>query len=290
MIRSMTGFSRAESGAPWGALSWELRSVNHRYLEIALRLPEELRPLEARFRQQIAARLKRGKVDGTLRISWEAEGRGELAVDLDLAERVADAAATIRARVGELALPGTIDLLRWPGVVREQERDLEPVAELAAGTLDRALGELDAARSREGERLAVALAERCDAIDTLVAQVHGALPAIRAALRARLLERLGGLDLETDPQRLEQELVIQLGKMDVDEELDRLGSHIAEVRRILATQDDEAQGRRLDFLMQEFNREANTLGSKSVDSETTRIAVELKVLIEQMREQVQNIE
>lgn len=290
MIRSMTGFSRSEGGAPWGSVSWELRSVNHRYLETALRLPEELRPLEARFRQQIAARLKRGKVDGTLRISWEIEARGELAVDLDLAERVSEAAARIRARVGELALPGTIDLLRWPGVVREQERDLEPVAELAAGALDHALGELDAARTREGERLAAALSERCDAIDTLVAQVRGGLPAIRAALRARLLERLGGLDLETDPQRLEQELAIQLGKMDVDEELDRLGSHIAEVRRILATQDDEAQGRRLDFLMQEFNREANTLGSKSVDSETTRVAVELKVLIEQMREQVQNIE
>ena len=290
MTRSMTGFSRTESSAPWGSVSWELRSVNHRYLETALRLPEELRPLEARFRQQVAGRLKRGKVDGMLRVTWEAAGQRELAVDLELAERVAEAAARIRGRVGELALPGTIDLLRWPGVVRERERDLEPVAELAAGTLEMALEELDAARSREGERLAVTLGERCDAIEALVAQVQGALPAVRAALKTRLLERLGGLDIETDPHRLEQELAIQLGKMDVDEELDRLGSHIAEVRRILAAQDEEAQGRRLDFLMQEFNREANTLGSKSVDNETTRIAVELKVLIEQMREQVQNIE
>lgn len=290
MTRSMTGFSRTESSAPWGSVSWELRSVNHRYLETALRLPEDLRPLEARFRQQIAARLKRGKLDATLRVSWEAAGQRELAVDLELAERVAEAAATIRARVGELALPGTIDLLRWPGVVREQDRDLEPVAELAAGTLERALEELDAARAREGERLAVTLVERCDAVEALVAQARGKLPAIRAALRARLLERLDGLDLATDPQRLEQELVIQLGKMDVDEELDRLDSHLAEVRRILAAEDEEAQGRRLDFLMQEFNREANTLGSKSVDSETTRIAVELKVFIEQMREQVQNVE
>jgi uncharacterized protein (TIGR00255 family) len=290
MTRSMTGFSRTESSAPWGAVSWELRSVNHRYLEIALRLPEELRPLEARFRQQVGARLRRGKVDCTLRINWEAAGERELAVDLELAERVAEAASRIRARVGELALPGTMDLLRWPGVVREQERDLEPVAELAAGTLDRALEALDEARGREGERLAAALAERCEAIETLLVRVRSALPAIREALRKRLLERLGGLDLETDPQRLEQELAIQLGRIDVDEELDRLDSHIAEVRRILAADDDEAQGRRLDFLMQEFNREANTLGSKSVDSETTRIAVELKVLIEQMREQVQNIE
>jgi uncharacterized protein (TIGR00255 family) len=290
MIRSMTGFARTECDAPWGSVAWELRSVNHRYLEISQRLPEDLRALEARFRQQVAARLKRGKVDCTLRVSWEAAGDRELALDMGLAERVAEAAARIRARVGELAMPATIDLLRWPGVVREQERDLEPVAELASTVLAQALDELDAARRREGERLAIALAERCDAVAGLMVEVREALPAIRASLRARLLDRLAGLDLETDPQRLEQELAIQLGKMDVDEEIDRLGSHVAEVRRILSTGDDEANGRRLDFLMQEFNREANTLGSKSMDTETTRIAVELKVLIEQMREQVQNIE
>jgi uncharacterized protein (TIGR00255 family) len=290
MIRSMTGFARTECDAPWGSVAWELRSVNHRYLEISQRLPEDLRALETRFRQQVAARLKRGKVDCTLRVSWEAAGDRELALDMGLAERVAEAAARIRARVGELAMPATIDLLRWPGVVREQERDLEPVAELASTVLAQALDELDAARRREGKRLAVALAERCDAVAGLMVEVREALPAIRASLRARLLDRLAGLDLETDPQRLEQELAIQLGKMDVDEEIDRLGSHVAEVRRILSTGDDEANGRRLDFLMQEFNREANTLGSKSMDTETTRIAVELKVLIEQMREQVQNIE
>jgi uncharacterized protein (TIGR00255 family) len=290
MIRSMTGFSRIERSAPWGSTAWELRSVNHRYLEAGLRLPEDLRALEMRFRQQLNARLKRGKIDATLRISWESSGDRELALDLDLAQRITEAAERIRARVGELAPPRAIDLLRWPGVVREQERDLEPVAELAAAALESALDELEAARTRGGERLAAMLAERCDAISALVAQARDLLPGIRAALRNRLLERLAGLDLEADPQRLEQELAIQLGKMDVDEELDRLGSHIEEVRRILATGKDEAHGRRLDFLMQEFNREANTLGSKSVDKETTRIAVELKVLIEQMREQVQNIE
>ncbi|MFU8894981.1 MAG: YicC/YloC family endoribonuclease [Gammaproteobacteria bacterium] len=289
MIRSMTGFSRTECTGPWGAVAWEVRSVNHRYLETGLRLPEELRALETRFRQQVASRLKRGKVDCTLRINWESASDRELALDLDLAQRVAEAAEKIRARVGELAPPGTIDLLRWPGVVREQERDIAPVAAAAAAALDDALDELDAARQREGERLAVALAERCAAITVLVEQVRAALPAIRTGLRQRLLERLAGLDVAADPQRLEQELAIQLGKVDVDEELDRLASHLAEVRRILGA-DDEANGRRLDFLMQEFNREANTLGSKSVDGETTRIAVELKVLIEQMREQVQNIE
>jgi uncharacterized protein (TIGR00255 family) len=290
MIRSMTGFARTERDAPWGSVAWELRSVNHRYLEISTRLPEDLRVLETRFRQQVAARLKRGKVDCTLRVAWQAAGDRDLALDLDLAERIADAATRIRARVGDLVMPAAMDLLRWPGVVREQERDLEPVAELAAELLARAVDELQDAREREGERLAAALAERCATVSELMGQVRDALPTIREGLRSRLRERLAGLDLETDPQRLEQELVIQLGKMDVDEEIDRLASHVAEVRRILAAGDDEANGRRLDFLMQEFNREANTLGSKSVDNETTRIAVELKVLIEQMREQVQNIE
>jgi uncharacterized protein (TIGR00255 family) len=290
MIRSMTGFARTEASASWGSLGWELRSVNHRYLEIGLRLPEELRPLEARFRRQLAGRLKRGKVDGTLRISWEHSGGRALALDLDLAGQVVAAATRIRAQVGDLAMPATIDLLRWPGVVREEERDLEPVAELAAATLEQALEELEAARLREGERLAQALAERCTAVGLLIERVHDALPGIRDGLRARLLERLAGLDIEVDMQRLEQELAIQLGKMDVAEELDRLASHLAEVRRILTVGDGEANGRRLDFLMQEFNREANTLGSKSVDTGTSRITVDLKVLIEQMREQVQNVE
>jgi uncharacterized protein (TIGR00255 family) len=290
MIRSMTGFSRIERDAPWGTLAWELRAVNHRYLEIGLRLPEELRALEGRFRQQVAAQLKRGKVDASLRLGWHADTGRELALDLDLAARVVEAAQRVRERSGELALPGTMDILRWPGVVREQERDLEPLAELAAQTLAEALDALDASRRREGEHLAAALAERCTGVAALAEEVRAVLPAIRDGLRARLLERLEGLDIEFEPQRLEQELALQLGKMDVDEELDRLAAHVAEVRRILSSDAGEANGRRLDFLMQEFNREANTLGSKSVDAHTTRLAVELKVLIEQMREQVQNVE
>ena len=290
MIRSMTGFSRSERDAPWGAVSWELRAVNHRYLEIGLRLPEELRPLEPAFRQQVAARLKRGKLDAALRVSWHAASDRDLALDLDLAARVAEAAARIRERTGDLALPGTMDILRWPGVVREQERDLEPLAELAGELLDEALAGLEDARRREGEHLAAALLERLDGIAALAEEARAALPEVRAALENRLLERLAGLDLETQPQRLEQELALQLGKIDVAEELDRLASHVTEVRRIVAGAGGEANGRRLDFLMQEFNREANTLGSKSVDARTTRIAVELKVLIEQMREQVQNVE
>jgi uncharacterized protein (TIGR00255 family) len=290
MIRSMTGFSRIERDAPWGTIAWELRAVNHRYLEIGLRLPEELRALEGRFRQQIAVQLKRGKVDASLRLGWHADTGRELALDLDLAARVVEAAQRVRECSGELALPGSMDILRWPGVVREQERDLEPLAELAAQTLAEALDALDASRRREGEHLAAALAERCTGVAALAEEVRAVLPAIRDGLRARLLERLEGLDIEFEPQRLEQELALQLGKMDVDEELDRLAAHVAEVRRILSSDAGEANGRRLDFLMQEFNREANTLGSKSVDANTTRLAVELKVLIEQMREQVQNVE
>jgi uncharacterized protein (TIGR00255 family) len=289
MIRSMTGFARVEAQASWGSLTWELRSVNHRYLEVGFRLPEELRPLESQFRQLANAALKRGKVDCSLRLNWDSTGR-ELALDLELARRVVAAAIRIREEVSELTMPGTIDLLRWPGVVQEREQDIEPVAALAASSLATVLQELEAARAREGERLAAALAERCTAVTGLAEQVRQRMPAIRTGLRARLLERLAGLDLDADPLRLEQELAIQLHKMDVDEELDRLASHVAEVRRILATDGEEANGRRLDFLMQEFNREANTLGSKSLDADTTRVTIELKVLIEQMREQVQNIE
>ncbi|NHA13673.1 YicC/YloC family endoribonuclease [Thioalkalivibrio sp. XN279] len=290
MIRSMTGFSRIERDAPWGTIAWELRAVNHRYLEIGLRLPEELRALEGRFRQQVAAQLKRGKIDASLRLGWHADTGRELALDLELAARVVEAAQRVRERNGDLALPGAMDILRWPGVVREQERDMEPLAELAAQTLAEALEALDASRRREGEHLAAALAERCAGVAALAEEVRAVLPDIRDGLRTRLLERLEGLEVEFEPQRLEQELALQLGKMDVDEELDRLAAHVAEVRRILSSDAGEANGRRLDFLMQEFNREANTLGSKSVDAHTTRLAVELKVLIEQMREQVQNVE
>ena len=288
MIRSMTGFARTEASAPWGSLSWELRSVNHRYLEVAFRLPDELRSLEPEFRQLVAGRLRRGKVDCTVRLSWETAGGAALEVDMALAGQVLSAAEEIRKQVGGGRPPTAMELLRWPGVAREPTRDTEPLAALARETLAAALEELDAARAREGERIAAMLAERCAGVEAACAEVRERLPALREGLRARLAERLASVDVQADPQRLEQELAIQATKMDVDEELDRLDSHVAEVRRVLA--DPGANGRRLDFLMQEFNREANTLASKSVDTTTTRIAVDLKVLVEQMREQVQNVE
>jgi len=288
MIRSMTGFARAEASAEWGSLTWEIRAVNHRYLETWFRLPDDLRGQEPAFRQQVGEHMKRGKLECTLRLAWTPVAAGGLSLDLELAERLGEAAETIRQRIAGAGPLSAMDVLRWPGVVRERDHELEPAAALAAATLDRTLEQLDASRRSEGERIAAMLVERLDGIAALATEVRGHMPGIRTALRERLTERLAQLDLQADPARFEQELVLQLTRVDVDEELDRLESHVTEARRTIAA--EGAHGRRLDFLVQEFNREANTLASKSLDSNTTRIAVELKVLIEQTREQVQNVE
>ncbi len=288
MTNSMTGFARREARWEWGSLAWEIRSVNHRYLEVSWRLPEELRPLEAEFRRQVGKRLKRGKVECSLRLRWGEEEDGDLQLRLPVIRQLDQALTTVSEHLGGCAPVNPLDVLRWPGVVEEQQRDTEPAQAAAMELLDAALVDLNEARRREGERIDVMLTERCDGIVGLVKRARALLPEIREQLRQRLLERIAKLDLEPDSDRLEQELVLLTQKMDVDEELDRLDSHVAEVRRILSV--DEAAGRRLDFLMQEFNREANTLGSKSQSLETTRISVELKVLIEQMREQIQNVE
>jgi uncharacterized protein (TIGR00255 family) len=288
MIRSMTGFAEAEQATPWGTLAWELRSVNHRFLEVSPRLPEELRALDGPVRERIAARAARGKIDAILRIKRE---RGAAALELN--EPLAVALGHAIRQLGP-HFPGAsqrlslTQVLAWPGMLAEPEFDAAALQVAALSTLDRALDGFVAAREREGGRLQVTLVERLDGIEREAATVRGLLPEIRAGLRQRLETRLADLKLPLDPGRLEQEVVLSLQKLDVDEELDRLASHVAEARRTLAL--DEAVGRRLDFLMQEFNREANTLGSKSVDGRSTQAAVELKVLIEQMREQVQNIE
>jgi uncharacterized protein (TIGR00255 family) len=286
MIRSMTAFASAEADTPWGTLAFELRSVNHRYLELAPRLPEELRALEPALRERVQAKLTRGKVDVVLR--FRPSGAAvDLRLNDALLDRLERAAGVLGERFPKLATD-FVALLGFPGVLVQDELDQEGLQQAALALLDRALADLTATRAREGERLAVLLRERLDAIARLVEQVRARLPEIRAALRARLQARLAEIAQPADPGRLEQELVLQLSRMDVDEELDRLAAHVAEARRVLALAD--AVGRRLDFLMQEFNREANTLASKSVDQHTTQAAVELKVLIEQMREQVQNIE
>ncbi len=287
MIRSMTAFAACERAATGGHLGCELRAVNHRFHELGIRAPEELRAIEPAVRERVAARVSRGKVDLVLRFRPSAGARAELKVNEGLLDQLA---ALAQRAYG--SFPGLrtdfIELLRYPGVVEEDALDTAGLQAEALALLDETLVEFVAAREREGAKLAAVMHERLDGIERITRQVREWLPEIRAALRARLEAKLADLKLPLDVGRLEQEVVLNLQKMDVDEELDRLASHVAEARRVLGL--PEAVGRRLDFLMQEFNREANTLGSKSVDSRTTQAAVELKVLIEQLREQVQNLE
>ena len=292
MIRSMTAFASADADTPWGALSFELRSVNHRYLELNPRLPEELRAIEPALRERVAAKLTRGKVDVNLRYRPVDAAAADIRLNEAVLEKLERTAAALDKRFPKLASDLT-GLLHWPGVLLREEVDQEGLRQAALDLLDHALADMLATRQREGERLGVFLRERLDTVARIVADVRQWLPDIRAGLRARLEARLVEFKQTTDASRLdsgrlEQELVLQLSRMDVDEELDRLSAHVDEAKRVLALPD--AVGRRLDFLMQEFNREANTLGSKSVDQRTTQAAVELKVLIEQLREQVQNIE
>ena len=287
MLRSMTAFASAESDIAQGSLSIEIRSVNHRYLELGLRLPEELRSLEPQVRERVAARLSRGKVDLGMRYKTAVAEASAIALDDALIARLAETAQTLAARFPQLNVD-FVSLLGWPGVILEREADQESLRSSALAVLDEALGQMVAAREREGERLGGFLRERLDAIEAIVADVRSHLPEVRAALRTRFDARIADLKQPMEPGRMEQEIVLQLQRIDVDEELDRLTAHIAEARRTLGLK--EAVGRRLDFLMQEFNREANTLGSKAADPRTTNAAVELKVLIEQMREQVQNLE
>ncbi|WHZ19553.1 MAG: UPF0701 protein YicC [Rhodanobacteraceae bacterium] len=286
MIRSMTAYANDEATTPQGWLACELRAVNSRFLETGVRLPDELRTLEPALRELIGARLSRGKVDVTFRYRAPASAT-DLLLDERTATQLAAVANALKVRFPQLATDFA-GLLDWPGLLVKPELDQAGLGQAALALLDRTLDEFIAGREREGEKLAAALRERLDGIERIVAEVRAVLPDIRTALRAKLEARLAELKQAADPGRLEQELVLQLSRIDVDEELDRLDAHVGEARRILAL--DEPVGRRLDFLMQEFNREANTLASKSVDSRSTRAAVDLKVLIEQMREQVQNLE
>lgn len=287
MLRSMTAFASAERATPLGVLSCELRSVNHRYLELNPRLPEELRSIEPALRERAATRLQRGKIDASLRLRGNGHAGQPLEFNETLLTQLEQAAVTLAPRFPNFRTD-FVGLLGLDGVLVRTEVDPGALQQAALAVLDAALDDLVATREREGARLGVFLVERLDGIARTVAQVREWLPDIRVALRSKLEMRLSELAQALDTGRLEQELVLHLSRIDVDEELDRLSAHVAEARRILKL--DDAVGRRLDFLMQEFNREANTLGSKSADQRTTQAAVELKVLIEQMREQVQNIE
>jgi uncharacterized protein (TIGR00255 family) len=288
MIHSMTGFARRESSEPWGTLSCEIRSVNHRYLEAVWKLPEDLRPVEPDFRRLAAETLKRGKVECGFRVNYDDDASRGVRLDETTLDGLLHALESVRGHMHQAAAINPLDVLRWPGVVAAETRDTEPVQAAAVALLEATLEDLVRARRVEGERLASMLLERCDGIETLIGRVRERLPEVRTRLRERLQERLADLEVNLDEDRLEQEVALLVQKMDVDEEVDRLESHVAEVRRLVTK--TGPVGRRLDFLMQELNREANTLASKSQDRETTRAAVELKVLIEQMREQIQNIE
>ncbi len=288
MILSMTSFARRERDTEFGSLRWELRSVNHRYIDISLRMPEELRALEFKVRERIGERLKRGKVECGLRFQARDTQRRTLAIDHEAVKRLTAAVREATIHVNNPAPLDMFELLRWPGVMQQQEVDMEPLYEAVMTLLDDALVDMVDNRAREGDKLKMVILQRCDAIDALVVKMNALLPGLREQLCRKLKERLAELKSELEPGRLEQEIVIQAQKMDVDEELDRLAAHIDEVRHVMGRK--EPVGRRLDFLMQELNREANTLGSKSNDTEVTRVSVELKVLIEQIREQIQNIE
>jgi uncharacterized protein (TIGR00255 family) len=284
----MTGFARVERATAAGLLAWEIRSVNHRYLEIGLRLPEDLRGSEAEYRRAIGAAARRGKVDASFYVRPAPGGGRELALDQELLDRLIENVSAVRRRIGAEGRIDAVDLLRWPGVVKDAERDAAPLAAAAAGLLAEALAAFTASRASEGERIAEMLRSRAAQVVAVVDGVAARLPDVQARIKAKLVERVAALGVELNPERLEQEVALLAQKMDVAEELDRLRSHVSELDASLASGD--AVGRKLDFLMQEFNREANTLSSKSQDVETTRKAVELKVLIEQMREQVQNVE
>ena len=288
MIASMTGFARREATGEWGTLVCELRSVNHRFLEAGFRLPDELRSAEGELRSRLAQKVRRGKVDCTMSYRRPAGASGTFEVDARALEHLLHAAQTVSRSLHGPATLNVLDVLRWPGVLREDAVDGEPLLAAAGELFATTLADLSAARAREGQRLRELLEQRCGVLEGLIATVRARVPEVQARARTRLAERLAELTAGIDHERIEQELALLLQRLDVDEELERLTGHVVEVRRVIGA--GEPAGRRLDFLMQELNREANTLSSKSQDLETTRSAVDMKVVIEQMREQVQNAE
>jgi uncharacterized protein (TIGR00255 family) len=288
MIASMTGFARCELAGAFGTLVCEIRSVNHRFLDATLRLPDGARALEPELRQVLARELKRGKVDCTLQQRAAAGGAANLEIDTVALERLLARVRELSAALPEHGRVDLVDMLRFPGVLREESTDSEALLQATRKVFGDTVLELARARAREGERLGGLIRQRCAALGVLVGTVRTRLPEVQARIRARFAERLKELGANVDQDRFEQEVLLMLQRFDVAEELDRLEGHLQETDHTLAG--NEPAGRRLDFLMQEFNREANTLSSKSQDLETTRAAMEMKVLIEQMREQVQNIE
>jgi uncharacterized protein (TIGR00255 family) len=284
----MTAFARQEVQTQQGDLTWEIRSVNHRYLEVALRLEERFRPLEMQIRKLFNDTLGRGKVDAVLRYKAPENQQTGIHFDQKLARAVIESCEQLATMSKHVAPIDSLRVLQWPGVIQTETLDQAALNQAVISSLKVAINELIETRKTEGLALQGMIEQRCDEIEAIAIQTRQQMPVILENQRTRLVEKVAELGVNLDPERLEQEIVVLAQKSDVAEELDRLQSHVTEVRNVLKRQ--EPIGRRLDFLMQELNREANTLGSKSIDTETTRHSVDLKVLIEQMREQIQNIE
>lgn len=288
MTSSMTAFSRQQQEQEWGSLTWEIRSVNHRYLESSMRLPESFRGLENSVREAVRKRLTRGKVECQLRFQSETNVSSSLHLNTKLIRQLVEANVEIEQITGTSMSLSNMEVLRWPGVIEEQDFDKTSIEKQALSLFSAALDDLVATREREGAELQGFIQQRIDSVREIVVNVRNKMPEILAKQKQNILDRLADLQVELEPTRLEQEVSLLAQKADVEEELDRLDSHLNEVERVLHA--NGQKGRRLDFLMQELNREANTLSSKSIVVETTLSAVELKVLIEQMREQIQNVE
>ena len=288
MTSSMTAFSRQQQEQEWGSLTWEIRSVNHRYLETSVRLPESFRALENGVREAVRKRLTRGKVECALRFQSEAKFSSDLHLNTKLIQQLVQANIEIEQITGSSVSLKNMEVLRWPGVIEEQDFDKTSIEKQALSLFSAALDDLVATREREGAELQGFIQQRIDSVREIVVSIRNKMPEILARQKQNILDRLADLKAELEPTRLEQEVSLLTQKADVEEELDRLDSHLNEVERALSAKGQK--GRRLDFLMQELNREANTLSSKSIVVETSLNAVELKVLIEQMREQIQNVE
>ena len=288
MLKSMTAFARQEVSLDEGSLTWEIRSVNHRYLEPNFRIPEQFREAEGQFRDLLRKKLARGKLDCSLKWQGSDHAGEEISLNNETLTQLNEALGTIANKVQNAASPSALEVLQWPGVMEHKESDKAALLKSAIKTFAQAIDTLVENRVREGDQLEPLFDDRLNKVEDIVKEVRKMLPNILEQQRNNLRKRFAELAAELDPQRLEQEMVIIAQKSDVDEELDRLDAHVKEVRKVLKKK--EPVGRRLDFLMQELNREANTLSSKSIVTDTTKAAVELKVLIEQMREQVQNVE
>ncbi|MGV6826170.1 MAG: YicC/YloC family endoribonuclease [bacterium] len=287
-MRSMTAFAREAWRGESGELVWEVRSVNHRYLEAHFRLPEDFRALEPALRSRISERLGRGKVECGLRYKGADQAVAGLQINQPMAGHVLEIVREMQSMMHGASSPGVMDVLRWPGVTESIEVDISPIHKHALELFDQTLTNLVETREREGAKLVEVIVQRCDGMSAQVEIARARLPQVLALQKQKIRDRLAEVMEQLDQDRIEQEMALLAQRLDIDEELDRLVTHLDEVRRIVTL--EEPIGRRLDFMMQELNREANTLGSKSADSETTAVSVEMKVLIEQMREQVQNIE